>query len=71
MQSAAFGTSRLAGFRREVCRSAVVGALEKAELYAETAGMALGDVIHIEDIDPGSIVVGGAVQLTCPLLPRA
>ena len=38
--------------RAEARRVAVAAARLKAELYAEAAGVALGLVVHIEDVDP-------------------
>jgi uncharacterized protein YggE len=38
--------------RAEARRRAVAAAREKAELYAEAAGVRLGDVVHIEDVNP-------------------
>ncbi len=83
-------TSELKTYRAEARRRAIRAAKEKAELYCEEAGVALGNVLHIEDINPdllrgneghvfyeihpddegeikainpGSIVVKGAVQV--------
>lgn len=50
--------------RARARRDAVAAARAKAELYAEAAGVMLGRVLHIEDIDPESLKVythGGAV----------
>ncbi|HEU5025748.1 MAG TPA: SIMPL domain-containing protein [Spirillospora sp.] len=38
--------------RAEARRKAVAAARRKAELYAEAAGVRLGAVLHIEDVDP-------------------
>lgn len=38
--------------RAEARRKAVVAARAKAELYAEAAGVRLGAVLHVEDVDP-------------------
>lgn len=38
--------------RAEARRKAVAAAREKADLYAEAAGVRLGAVVHIEDVDP-------------------
>jgi hypothetical protein len=40
--------------RAEARRKAVRAARDKAELYAESAGVRLGPVVHIEDVDPES-----------------
>jgi uncharacterized protein YggE len=50
-------------------RLAVEAAKEKAAVYAEAAGVVLGSVIHIEDVDPQRLQarsqfhVGGLGQL--------
>jgi uncharacterized protein len=41
-----------ADLRAEARRQAVAAARRKAELYAEAAGVRLGAVLHIEDVDP-------------------
>lgn len=38
--------------RARARREAVAAARRKAELYAEAAGIRLGPVIHIDDVDP-------------------
>jgi len=38
--------------RAEARRQAVAAARRKAELYAEAAGVRIGPVVHIEDVDP-------------------
>jgi hypothetical protein len=45
-------TSRLKELRAEARRRAVAAAREKAENYCQAAGVTLGPVIHIEDINP-------------------
>jgi uncharacterized protein len=47
-----FQTSRLKELRAEARRRAVDAAREKAENYCKAAGVMLGSVIHIEDINP-------------------
>jgi len=90
-------TSRLKELRAEARRRAVAAAREKAELYCEAAGAVLGEVLHIEDVnpdnlrgreghstrefsaddsgglkavDPGSIVVAGAVMSAYAINPK-
>lgn len=41
--------------RAEARRQAVAAARRKAELYAEAAGVRLGAVVHIEDVDPEQV----------------
>ncbi|MEV0720484.1 SIMPL domain-containing protein, partial [Asanoa sp. NPDC050611] len=41
--------------RAEARRKAVAAARGKAELYAEAAGVRLGAVLHIEDVDPDRV----------------
>jgi hypothetical protein len=43
--------------RAEARRKAVAAARAKAELYAEAAGVRLGAVVHIEDVDPDQVGV--------------
>ena len=50
-----FSTSRLKELRNEARRMAIAHAREKAEVYCEAAGVALGLVLHIEDRDPEDI----------------
>lgn len=50
-----FQTSRLKELRAEVRRRAVDGGREKAENYCKAAGIMLGSVIHIEDINPEAL----------------
>lgn len=47
-----FDTSKLKEERAEARRMAVAAAVEKAENYCSAAGVALGPVIHIEDVNP-------------------
>ncbi|MCP5051496.1 MAG: SIMPL domain-containing protein [bacterium] len=83
-----YQTGELKELRAKARRQAVAAAREKAEIYCQAAGVTLGPVIHIEDvnpdqlhgreghvtqetqthddgplraINPGSIMVGGAV----------
>jgi uncharacterized protein len=41
--------------RAEARRKAVAAARGKAELYAEAAGVRLGAVVHIDDVDPDQV----------------
>jgi len=43
--------------RAEARRKAVAAAQEKAELYAQAAGVRVGAVLHIEDVDPDQVGV--------------
>jgi uncharacterized protein YggE len=43
--------------RAEARRKAVAAASEKAGLYAEAAGVRLGAVVHIDDVDPNQVGV--------------
>jgi hypothetical protein len=47
-----YDTSRTREVRAEARREAVAAAEAKARLYAEAAGVALGPVVHIEDLNP-------------------
>lgn len=48
-------TTRLAELRAEARRGAFAAARRKAELYAEEAGVRVGDVLHVEDVNPDSV----------------
>jgi uncharacterized protein len=51
IESVDFDVRAKPDLRAEVRRQAVAAARRKAELYAEAAGIRLGNVVHIEDID--------------------
>lgn len=56
-------TTQLAELRAQARREAVAAARRKAEVYSEAAGVALGHVLHIEDVNPDSMVYrGGHVE---------
>lgn len=50
-----FQTRQLKEIRKEARQRAVEAAREKAEIYCQTAGVALGPVIHIEDLNPDQL----------------
>jgi uncharacterized protein len=50
-----FQTTRLKELRADARRRAVVAAREKAELYCTAAGVAVGPVLTIEDVNPESL----------------
>ena len=47
-----FQTTRLKDLRAQVRVQAIEAAREKAELYCQAAGVRLGKVLHIEDVNP-------------------
>lgn len=56
-------TTHLAEVRAQARREAVFAARRKAEVYCEAAGVSLGHVLHIEDLNPDSMVNrGGHVE---------
>lgn len=55
LQSVDFQTSRLKEIRADARRAAIEAAREKAELYCQAAGVSLGSVIHIEDVNPDTL----------------
>src|SRR5260221_5913416 len=56
-------TTHRAELRAKARREAVAAARRKAEVYCEAAGVALGHVLHIEDVNPDSMVYrGGHVE---------
>ena len=52
LASVTFQTTRLKELRADARRRAVEAALEKAELYCAAAGVAVGPVLVIEDVNP-------------------
>ena len=50
-----FQTSRLKALRLEARQKAVAAAREKAEAYCKAAGVELGEVVHIEDVNPDQL----------------
>ena len=55
LTSVTFQTTRLKELRADVRRRAVAAAREKAELYCAAAGVAVGAVLAIEDVNPESL----------------
>lgn len=53
-----FGTTKIREVRQEARKLAVVAALEKAQNYCDAAGVALGQIVHIEDVDPRTLQAG-------------
>ena len=55
LTSVSFQTTRLKELRADARRRAVHAAREKAELYTAAAGVAVGPVLAIEDVNPESL----------------
>lgn len=55
LTSVTFETSRLKELRADARRRAVAAAREKAELYCSAAGVAVCDVLAIEDVNPETL----------------
>ncbi|WP_430781925.1 SIMPL domain-containing protein [Actinoplanes sp. G11-F43] len=55
IESVDFDVAGKGEMRAEARRRAVAAARRKAELYAEAAGVRLGPVVHIEDVDPDRV----------------
>lgn len=55
IQSTEFQTTRLAELRAQARRGAFAAARRKGELYAEEAGLRLGEVLHVEDVNPDGL----------------
>jgi uncharacterized protein YggE len=53
--SVEFRTTRLKEHRAEARRRAIAAAREKAEIYCKAAGISLGPVISLEDVNPSYI----------------
>lgn len=50
-----FQTRQLKGLRVRARQQAAAAAREKAEIYAVALGLGVGDVLHIEDVDPDQL----------------
>ena len=57
LTSVEFQTTRLKEVRSEARRKAVEAAREKAENYCNAAGVSLGKIIHIKDVNPDTLQV--------------
>jgi uncharacterized protein YggE len=55
IQSVDFQTTQLKEYRADARRQAITAAREKAENYCNAAGVTLGKVIHIEDVNPDDL----------------
>jgi uncharacterized protein YggE len=52
IQRVSFGTRELRALRARAREAAFAAARVKAELYASAAGIRLGNVVHVEDVNP-------------------
>jgi uncharacterized protein YggE len=57
LTSVEFQTTRLKEVRADARRRAVAAAREKAENYCNAAGVSLGKIIHIKDVNPDTLQV--------------
>lgn len=55
INSVEYQTSRLKEIRAQARQQAIAAAREKAEIYCQAAGVTLGPVIHIEDVNPDQL----------------
>ncbi|ROO51109.1 hypothetical protein EDC02_5973 [Micromonospora sp. Llam0] len=55
IEAVEFDVTTKGEMRAEARRQAVAAARSKAELYAEAAGIRLGTVVHIDDVDPENV----------------
>lgn len=55
ISSVDFQTTKLREYRTEARQQAVSAAREKAKVYCDAAGVSLGRVLHIEDVNPESL----------------
>jgi uncharacterized protein len=55
LDSVDFQTTKLKEIRADARRQAIIAAREKAENYCHAAGVSLGKVIHIEDVNPDEL----------------
>jgi uncharacterized protein len=59
IQGMSFDVIDKPALRADARRAAVVAARRKAQLYADAAGVRLGAVLHIDDVDPEKLGEGG------------
>jgi uncharacterized protein len=59
LQGIEFQTTKLKELRADARRQAIGSAREKAENYCNAAGIGLGKIIHIEDVNPDSLYSHG------------
>lgn len=55
LSAVTFQTTRLRELRADARRRAVAAAREKADLYCTAAGVSVGEVLEIEDVNPESV----------------
>ena len=55
IQSTELQTTRLPELRAQARKGAFAAARRKGELYAEEAGVRLGEVLHVEDVNPDGL----------------
>ena len=55
VEGVTFQTSRLKELRTEARSRAIAAAREKASNYCEAAGVHLGTLLHIEDVNPAAV----------------
>ena len=55
IQSTELQTTRLPELRAQARKGAFAAARRKGELYAEEAGVRLGEVLHVEDVNPDGV----------------
>ncbi len=55
IDSVDYQTSQLKEIRAEARKRAIAAAQEKAEIYCQAAGVTLGPIIHIEDVNPDQL----------------
>jgi uncharacterized protein len=55
IESITFETTKLRDVRQAARRLAITAAMDKASNYCAAAGVILGDVLHIEDVNPQSL----------------
>jgi uncharacterized protein YggE len=59
IESLEFHSSQLQALRAMARQNAIQSARKKAEVYAQAAGVRLGAVLHIEDVNPDELSRGG------------
>jgi len=63
IRSMQFQTSDLKKIRAKARRLAIAAALEKARIYADAAGVSVGQVLHIQDVNPQTLQARGETHV--------
>ena len=71
LDSVDFQTTKLKEIRAEARRQAITAAREKAENYCHAASVALGKILHIEDVNPDELLRRGTSHVEAGRLSQS